>query len=264
MTTFLVFGVLALMALPLAALWKNPRARWWLSHRLGVGVPPHMKALTVTPSERLLVPVPSATVRANALVVQVELGSGRIESMLRAFAPVRIHLTPTDEDTRFIEIESPDEVLMVPDRGVFIRSRGKLHYRLAGLELEREIRSLQALLIPSVVGERQSSRLAFDIEILETDIAGVPTMVDDAILKQVNGRLDWRHTQLAWNFGQALSTASYVPERIEPLDQLITRVGESHIDVTADGIRFEVEIVPTLTRLRTRPTTAGVPEEATA
>ena len=264
MTTLLVFGALALVALPFAALWKNPRARWWLRNRLGVGVPPHMKALAITPRERLLVRPPSPTVRSNALMVEVELGIGRIESLLRAFAPVRIHLTPLDEDTRFIDIESPDEVLMVPERGVFIRSRGKLHYRVAGMELEREIRSLQALLLPSVVGERQSSRLAFDIEILETDIVGVPTMIDDAILKQVNGRLDWRHTKLAWNFGQALSTASYVPERIEPLDQLITRVGPSRIDVTTDGIRFEVEIVPTLTRLRTRPTTAGEPEEAIA
>jgi hypothetical protein len=263
MTTLWALGALSAILLGLG-FWKRERLRELLRGRRGErGSAPIETAALATISDDLALSN-GDPIESDVLALDIELGRNRIETLLRSFAPVRIHLTPYDDDTRFIEIGEPEEVSMIPDRGIYVRAAGMLRYKFAGVELERDIRSVELVLEPIIVGESRSSRLVFDIEILRSDIVGVPSVLDQAVVNKVNGRLDWKHTKLTWSFGQTLTTSITIPERIEPLDQLLTHVGTSRVHIGHDGIRLEVGIVPTLTRLRAQPTDDRQPTAVSA
>lgn len=177
-----------------------------------------------------------------------------IERLLNEFAPIRIHMTPKDEDRRWIELEPPSRIEMVPDRGVRVVTRARVRYTVAGIRVPLRIRRLQALLEPVVVQAGETGhRLAFAIDIESGDLVGVPDVIDGLIVGKVNQALNPRDTRMVWAFGQTLTRSFEMPERLEPLNRLQLAVDDGAVDVDDEKIVFRIGLDASLSRHSDRP-----------
>lgn len=187
--------------------------------------------------------------------LRVELSLVELTTLLRELTPIRIHMTPTDEDRRWLELESPTSVVLVPGKGIRVVTQGKLRYEVAGIKVPATIKHLQLLLSPQVVqADDFAHRLAFEITIEEGDLALIPSVIDNALVNAVNVALTPRDTHMVWDFGEALTKTLKLPERLEPLDSLALKVTAGSTCVDERCLSFEVEMDLSLSRTKPRPT----------
>src|SRR5690349_8395744 len=96
--------------------------------------------------------------------LEVTLDRGEIARLLREFAPIRIHLTPTDEDRRWLQLDEVSHVELVPGRGVRVQSKGRVCYGVGQMRPKLGIKNVVALLEPKVMSANSSGyTLAFAI-----------------------------------------------------------------------------------------------------
>jgi hypothetical protein len=187
--------------------------------------------------------------------IDAVLKASEIATLLGQFAPIRIHLTPTDEDRSWVELEQPREVEMVPGRGIRVVCSGRLRYALGGIKLPLSIRRIQILLEPKIVdlgpGEQ---RLDFALQIEDADLENVPGLVDRAIVGKVNDSLTPETTSMLWEFSRTFHIDVNLPERLEPLHQLLLRAPIGAVTVTTDGVALRLHLDLGLTRTKPRPT----------
>ena len=181
--------------------------------------------------------------------------ASEIATLLAQFAPIRIHLTATDEDRSWVELERPDEVQMVPGRGVRVVCSGRLRYAVAGIKLPLSIRRIQVLLEPKVVElGPEAQRLDFGLRIEDADLENIPGLVDRAIVGKVNDALTPETTSMLWQFSRTLALDVQLPERLEPLQTLLLRAPAGVVSVTPEGVGLRLHLDAGLTRSKPRPT----------
>jgi hypothetical protein len=186
--------------------------------------------------------------------IDVTLSRQSIEELIRDFAPVRIHLTPTDEDRRWVELDEPSSVEMVPGRGARVVCSGRVRYTLAGIKLPLNIRRIVVLLVPEVLRPSPGSQtLGFGVLIEEADFELVPGLVDRAIVDKVNEALKPTESTLVWDFGKTLTKSFVLPERLEPLDRFELAVRDGSLVVDENGLRLSAILTMKVTRRAERP-----------
>ncbi len=187
--------------------------------------------------------------------LRVRLTRDALADLLRQFAPIRIHLTPKDEDRRWVEIERPHEVELLPERGLRVISHGRLRYEIAHIPLPLTIRRVELLLVPRILSPGPNQfRLAFELQIQQADLELVPALVDRAIYEKVNALLDAEHTPLVWDFGKAFDQSPRLPERLEPVSHFLLKTRDADVHVDAEAITFSVRLGASLSRSKERPT----------
>lgn len=189
------------------------------------------------------------------MYIDAVVTASEIATLLEQFAPIRIHLTPTDEDRSWVELEQPREITMVAGRGIRVVCSGRLRYALAGITLPLSIRRIQVLLEPKIVDlGPDAQRLDFVLQIEDADLENVPGLVDRAIVGKVNASLTPEATHMLWQFSRTLDQAFDLPERLEPLHQLLLRAPAGAVAVTPDGVALRLHLNAALTRTKPRPT----------
>ncbi|HEY6559131.1 MAG TPA: hypothetical protein VI072_17730 [Polyangiaceae bacterium] len=187
--------------------------------------------------------------------IDAVLRASEIATLLDQFAPIRIHLTPTDADRSWVELEQPREVELVPGRGIRVVCTGRLRYALGGIKLPLSIRRIQVLLEPKIVelgpGEQ---RLDFALQIEDADLENVPGLVDRAIVGKVNDSLTPETTNMLWEFSRTFRLDVNMPARLEPLHQLLLRAPIGAVAVTTEGVALRLHLDLGLTRTKPRPT----------
>src|SRR5688572_15552050 len=97
--------------------------------------------------------------------IDITLGLDEIVRVLQEATPLRVHFGGDDE-TRWVELEHPSEVKLVPDRGLRVVADGHMRYEIAGIKLPFAIRRAQLLLEPEIVRiEGGHERLVFKISV---------------------------------------------------------------------------------------------------
>jgi hypothetical protein len=183
------------------------------------------------------------------------LTRSEITSLLEQFAPIRIHLTPTDEDRSWVELERPSEITMVPGRGIRAVCSGRVRYAVAGVKLPFAIRRIQVLLEPKIVQLRPGAqRLDFALEIEDADLENIPGLIDRAIVGRVNDALTPEATHMRWEFTRSLDKVFAMPQRLEPLDRVVLSAAAGEVTVSEEGLRLRLHMNTALTRQKPRPT----------
>ncbi len=164
---------------------------------------------------------------------------------LAHLAPIRLHFTEEDEDTRWVELEKPDDATIVPGEGLRIACAGKLRYTVQGVPINLELHRIQLLLRPQVVApERGTQRLSFRLSVEDLDIKHVPGIFDTVVTKTIDAAITPRTTQLIWRFGDTLSHSFAIPSRLEPIDQLGLHVTGGDFTVGETGMELTVDFAP--------------------
>jgi hypothetical protein len=183
--------------------------------------------------------------------IDIALSLDEIVRLLQEAAPLRVHLGEKDE-ARWVEFERPSEVSLVPDVGLRVVTDGQIRYEVATIKLPFAIRRVQLLLEPEIVSITGGhERLDFKIKVEEVDLENVPGMAERVLETVVNDAL--MRLDLSWHFGQALERSLSVPERFEPLDELLLRPSTGHVTITPGELKVTLGAEPTLSRNRARP-----------
>jgi hypothetical protein len=186
--------------------------------------------------------------------IDVVLSAEQIVALLSEATPVRIHLTERDEDTRWVELERPTEVTLVPEVGIRIVSSGRIRYELAGIQLPFSIRRVQLLFAPKVVSVAgEPERLDFELSLEEADLENIPGVAERMLITAVNELLAPERLGTVWNFGRMLDKSITMPERYEPLNQFLLRAPAGRVTITATELRVRMQIGLGLSRNAARP-----------
>jgi hypothetical protein len=185
--------------------------------------------------------------------VDVTLSLGEIKRLLDEVAPVRIHLTARDEDRRFVELERPREVSMVPGEGVRIVTDGRVRHELAGVGLPFEVRRVQLLFIPRIVQGHHGQRLDFGFRVEEGDLENLPGLVENVVIAKVNPLLEAERLGACWEIGKTLALSLTMAERFEPLDRLLLGARAAALSVTHDSLILRLSLGIQVTRSAPRP-----------
>lgn len=171
-------------------------------------------------------------------------------------APIRLHFTPEDEDTHWIELERPDAAHVIEGQGLTITCAGRLRYTVKSVQFQANLHSIQLLLRPQVlVTEERPARLNFRLTVQDLDIEWVPGMFDNVIVQAVDKAITPRTTELYWNFGQTLTANFPMPGRMEPIESLGLEVAGGEFLVSQEGLELRADFLPLqVNRSAERPT----------
>ncbi len=179
---------------------------------------------------------------------------------IRQAAPIRIHLTSTDDDSKWIELELPEELEMVPGEGVRVTTHGRLRYEVAGMKVPLKIRTATFMLKPTLVTTSDmQERIAFAIDILHGDLEKIPDFIDRGLIHKVNKALTPEASQMVWDFRESLANTFEMPERLEPLGHLALSARGATVLVTDQALELVLDLRAELSRLRERPVTGPPP-----
>jgi hypothetical protein len=190
--------------------------------------------------------------------IEVVLSFDDIRRLLLEFTPVRIHMgDPEQPDPRWVELDQPTSIRLVPARGVRAVSTGRIRYGLAGLSIPVSIRNLQVLLEPRIVPAGAGRRLEFKLQIEEADLENVPGLVDRALVGKVNDALLPDASRMWWDFTKTLDRSFPLPERLEPLNHMMLQARDADVSVSDAELRLRLELGLTLSRRSVGSVAAG-------
>jgi hypothetical protein len=177
-----------------------------------------------------------------------------IAALLHEATPLRIHLTEKDEDRRWVELERPTEVTLVPGVGLRAVSSGRIRYGFAGIQLPCTIRRIQLLLEPSIVGpSAEHQRVDFALKVEAADLEYIPELGERVLIDAVNEALAPARLGMSVPFARLLQQRLSLPERFEPLERLLLGAAVGQVHVTAQELRFQLQLGLGLARSKARP-----------
>lgn len=193
--------------------------------------------------------------RLPNMLIDFTLTLDEISALLREATPLRIHLTEKDEDRRWVELESPTEVTLVPHVGLRAVSSGRIRYEVAGIKLPVSIRRIQILLEPEVVPPGAGhQRLDFKLRVEAADLELIPELGERVLINVVNEALAPARLGMSVPFARLLERRVSLPERFEPLEQLRLGAALGAVQVTELELRFQLQLALGFTRNKERPT----------
>lgn len=188
------------------------------------------------------------------MYIEFVLQRNDIVRFIGELAPVRIHMTEAERDRRWLELDKPTEVTLVPLRGVRIQTSGRLKYAVAGVKVPATIRSMTLMLVPELsLDDHERPALGFKLQIEDADLKFIPGLVDDRLIKLVNDSLNPDTTHMIWRFGALLTRALPITERLDPLDHLHLVADGADVHVDEDQLRLRVRCLAALSRSRKHP-----------
>ncbi len=150
--------------------------------------------------------------------------------VLKQILPVKIHFDDDDKTDRWLHLDCPTDVELVPEKGLRIACPAEIMWSISVVEIPIKLHTLQVLLRPEIVKKQRGDVLVFNLELEEADVAGLPSMIDHTIMKAVNAAL--ARKELAWDFTKTLTNTVNMPKLLDPIDSLTIDVdwGKRRVD----------------------------------
>lgn len=160
-------------------------------------------------------------------------------NVLGELLPVSLSLDDEDKG-RTLWLGPATDVTIVEGVGVRVACPAKLTWTLAGVATHISLHTLQVMVRPEIRERKNGQALAFVLELLEADIAGIPSLIDNTIMKAVNVAL--ARKEIAWHFTRTLSRRVNLENLFDPIDELIIKVAWGKERVSKDAIVLAVSI----------------------
>jgi hypothetical protein len=139
-----------------------------------------------------------------------------------------------------LALYEPEAVTLVADRGLRLVCKARLHWPVLGIELPIVLHTLTVDLRPEIGRHDGHDALFFRVEIAESDVAGVPAILDRAIAQAINARLEETRGALKWDFTKTLSGVLGLPAILDPLEGFALEVAWGKIRVTDEAVILAV------------------------
>jgi len=171
---------------------------------------------------------------------------GDLVQALGQILPVRIDLGGDDPQSRVLTLHAAKSVELVAERGLRVVCRAELEWEIVGLNPTIKLDELIILLKPRVVDHNGGSAIDFNIELEEADVHGLPSVIDDTIMKAANKALATK--KLSWDVTDTLSRTIAIGGTMEQVKKLKIAVDWAKCRITAEALVLAASF--TLTFLR--------------
>ncbi len=104
------------------------------------------------------------------------------------------------------------------------------------------------MLEPVIRVRKGHPELAFAIDIEKGDLGGIPSMLENMLLKRVNKALTPKASKMVWKFGESLTRSFALPDRMEPQQRFGMKVDRGEMTVTAEDFTYRMFIDPRILR----------------
>lgn len=182
------------------------------------------------------------------MLVETKVRFDTLERLLVELAPLRIHMAPKEENSRWLELEEPTEFQPIPGRGLRIATHGRARFEIGGIPLQFRIKRIQIVLEPVIRVRGGRPELAFGIDIEDGDLGGIPSLLETMVLKRVNKALTPKASKMVWKFGESLTRSFALPDRMEPEQRFGMKVDRGEIEVTAEDFTYRMYVDPRILR----------------
>lgn len=176
--------------------------------------------------------------------------------VLGEFLPVKILLDQEkgpdgepkkDEPDRSLYLQSPTQVILVPEQGVRVICPAELTWSIAGMSPSMKLDALQVMIRPEVVEKNKGYVLEFGMEVEVADFHALPAFIDATIVKAVNAALATKKP--GWNFTETFTRTVGLGKLFDPVEALKIEVnwGKTKIGGEALGlvVSFKIGFVRT-------------------
>lgn len=188
--------------------------------------------------------------------VEAVLLTEDLDHLVGQFAPLTIPL-----GAGHLHLSHPDPCVLLPDVGVRVACRAKLHWPVLGIDVPVTIQSLTLLLRPQISAREHGDSLVVTLEIEDADLAGVPKILDRTITEMANKELIRKEVELSWCFARALTHSFELPKTLTPLDSLALSVQAGRVSVRSDGVGLAVRLHAVVQRHEVDPAAASAGAE---
>ena len=169
--------------------------------------------------------------------VEAVLLTEDLDRLVAQFAPLTIPL-----GAGHLHLSDPRPCVLVPNIGVRVVCRAKVHWPVLGIDVPVTIQSLALLLKPQIVAGENGEALVVGLEIESADLVGVPKVFDHRITEMANKELIRKEVELSWCFVRTLTHSFQLPKSIAPLDSLDLTVLAGRVRILADGVGLAVKL----------------------
>lgn len=169
--------------------------------------------------------------------VEAVLLTEDLDRLVAQFAPLTIPLGAGQ-----LHLSDPTPCVLVPETGVRVVCRAKVHWPMLGIDVPVTIHSLAVLLRPQIAPGESGEALVVTLEIESMDLAGIPKMFDGRITEMANKELIRKEIELSWCFSRTLTHSFPLPNSITPLDSLDLTVLAGRVRVQSDGVGLAVKL----------------------
>ncbi|WP_437595927.1 hypothetical protein [Sorangium sp. So ce590] len=138
--------------------------------------------------------------------------------VLGEFLPVKIHLDDDEKTDRWLYLGKATHINLVEDMGLRVTCPAELKWSIAGVNPTIQLDELRVLISPEIIERNKGSVLAFNVELEEADIRGLPSIIDHTIMKAVNAALANKKPE--WNFTKTLTNTVGLPSNLDPIEGL--------------------------------------------
>jgi hypothetical protein len=179
----------------------------------------------------------------NAVWVEAVLLAEDLDGIVVQFLPVTIALGAGQ-----LHLSDPAPCVLVPDLGMRVVCKAKVHWPVLGIEVPVTAHSLEVLLRPEIATRNGADILVFKLEIENVDLAGVPKVFDHGITERINHALREEEVELSWDFASTLTHSFALPASISPCESLDLGVVAGRVRIRADGIGLAVMFTAAVNR----------------
>jgi hypothetical protein len=156
---------------------------------------------------------------------------------LDQFAPVNVKL---GDGGGTLFLDTPSEVELVPDEGLRVVCRAKVHWPVLGIHVPATLKEVIVLVRPIVERHDKVEMLVFKLHIERADFALVPTTVDRRLTDALNAELEKKHVELTWKFSDTLSRIIDLPPLFEPSETLALGTRGGVVKTTRESVGLAI------------------------
>jgi len=171
--------------------------------------------------------------------LQAILTAEDIKQRLTEMTPLRIELDKVAPD-RSLWLSPPSEVTLVPDVGVRVVVRARVHWDVLGIGFPFTIQKLSVMLTPRVHQEGGKDTLRFTAHVEEADCPVLPGMVETPLIVRLNEVLAKEDSALVWSFMDTLDFKFDLPESLQPIRKLRLFSRWGAVRVSEEGLSLAV------------------------
>jgi hypothetical protein len=175
--------------------------------------------------------------------VEAVLLAEDLDGIVVQFLPVTIALGAGQ-----LHLSDPAPCTLVPDVGLRVVCKAKVHWPVLGIEVPVTVHSLDVLLRPEIATRHGAEVLVFKLEIENVDLVGVPKVFDHRITEKINHELREKEVELSWNFTSTLTHSFALPASIDPCESLDLHVVAGRVRIGAHGMGLAVRFAAAVKR----------------
>lgn len=171
------------------------------------------------------------------------LAKEELLALLTQATPIRIHMSDPDGPERWVELDRPRELELVPDVGAQLEASGRFRFEAIGIPLEDEIRDIRVTIRPEIDDDETGMPvILFHLDLDQADLATLPGFLDRGVTKIVDSALRADKTHLIVPFGRLFSKESPITPRVQPLAHTRVGVERGSLTILEDKLIFAVDL----------------------